>query len=309
MYDVMIIGSGPAAYTAAIYASRALLKTLLFAGPQPGGQLTTTTEIGNFPGFPEGIMGPELMERMRKQAEKYKTEFSSDVVSAVRKQDTRSFVVVGTKEYEGKTVIVATGARAKPLGHPDEEKYRGKGLSYCATCDGFFFKGKQIAVVGGGDTAMEEANFLSKFASKVTIIHRREEFRASPIELEKTKKNEKVSFLTNKTIDAIKGENVIQSLTLKDTVTGAVSELSVDGLFVAIGHTPATDFLKGTLVMDEKGYIQIRGTRSPTDAHTHTSVDGIFAAGDCVDVRYRQGIIASGMGAMAGIDAEKYLGK
>lgn len=305
MYDVVIIGSGPAGYTAAIYASRAFFKTLLIAGPQFGGQLTTTTMIDNFPGFSKGIMGPTLMEEMKKQAVRFGTEVVVDEIKTITK--TFPFTVTGLKEYHGKTIIIATGAQAKTLGIPTEEKFRGKGISYCATCDGFFFKGKTIAVFGGGDTAMEEATFLTKFAPKVTIIHRREEFRASKIMVEKAQKDPKISFLLNKTVDAFYGDTVLKGVKLTDTKTGKTTDLPLDGAFMAIGHTPATTFLKDIVAMDEKGYIQIRGMRESTDAHTQTSIDGIFAAGDCVDSRYRQGIVAAGMGSMAAIDAEKWL--
>jgi len=307
MYDVIIIGSGPAGYTAAIYASRARLKTLLLAGPQFGGQLTTTTMIDNFPGFSEGIMGPTLMEEMKKQAARFDTEIVMDEVKSV--STASPFTVTGSKEYQGRTVIIATGAQAKTLGIPSEEQFRGKGISYCATCDGFFFRGKNIAVFGGGDTAMEEATFLTKFAAKVTIIHRREEFRASKIMIEKAEKDSKISFLLNKTVDAFYGDAALQGVKLTDAKTNEQIDLPLDGAFIAIGHTPATAFLKGTVAMDEKGYIQIRGTRAATDPHTATSVEGIFAGGDCVDIRYRQGIVAAGMGAMAAIDAEKWLTK
>jgi len=305
MYDVVIIGSGPAGYTAAIYASRAGLKTLLLVGPQYGGQLTTTTMIDNFPGFSGGIMGPTLMEEMKKQAMRFGTELVMDETTSV--STTSPFTVTGLKKYQGKTVIIATGAQAKTLSIPTEEQYRGKGISYCATCDGFFFKEKTIAVFGGGDTAMEEATFLTKFAKSVTIIHRREEFRATKIMIEKAKNDPKISFLFNKTVDEFYGDTVLKGVKLTDVTTGEKVDLPLEGAFIAIGHTPATGFLKGTVSLDEKGYVQIRGMRHATDAHTATSVDGIFAAGDCVDSRYRQGIIASGMGAMAAIDAEKWL--
>ena len=305
MYDVIIIGSGPAGYTAAIYSSRAFLKTLVIAGPQFGGQLTTTTTIDNFPGFASGIMGPTLMEEMKKQAVRFGTEVVMDEVKTITK--TSPFTVTGAKTYEGKTIIIATGAQAKILGIPTEVQFRGKGISYCATCDGFFFKGKTIAVFGGGDTAMEEATFLTKFAEKVTVIHRREELRASKIMIEKAKKDPKISFLLNKTVDAFYGDTVLKGVKLTDATTGEKTDLPLDGAFIAIGHTPATAFLKDIVVMDDKGYVQIRGMRIPTDAHTATTTDGIFAAGDCVDSRYRQGIVAAGMGSMAAIDAEKWL--
>jgi thioredoxin reductase (NADPH) len=297
MYDVIIIGSGPAGYTAAIYTSRAFLKTLLIAGPQFGGQLTTTTAIDNFPGFSKGIMGPALMEEMKQQAVRFGTEVVMDEIKTLTK--TSPFTVTGAKTYEGKTIIIATGAQAKTLGIPTEEQFRGKGISYCATCDGFFFKGKTIVVFGGGDTAMEEATFLTKFAQKVTVIHRREELRASKIMVEKAQKDEKISFLLNKTVDSFYGDTVLKGVKLTDAKTGEKTDLPLDGAFIAIGHTPATAFLKDIIMLDDKGYVKV--------TNTTTSVDGIFAAGDCVDGRYRQGIVAAGMGAMAAIDAEKWL--
>jgi len=308
MYDVLIIGSGPAGYTAAIYSSRAFLKTILISGFTPGGQLTTTTEIDNFPGFPKGTMGPQLMADMGEQAKRFGTEIITDEVSTIEKQKDGTFAVkTGNGEYLTKSIIVATGAQAKELGISGEEQFRGKGISYCATCDGFFFRDKQIIVVGGGDTAMEEATFLTKFASHVTIVHRREAFRASAIMLERAKKDPKISFLTDTVIESFTGDVKLTGVKLKNVVTNEVTDMPIDGVFAAIGHTPATAFLKGTVVMDDKGYIQIKGMHAATDAHTQTSVDGIFAAGDCVDTRYRQGIVAAGMGAMAAIDAERYL--
>jgi thioredoxin reductase (NADPH) len=311
MYDVIIIGSGPAGYTAAIYTSRAFLKTLLLTGPQLGGQLTTTTEVENFPGFQEGIQGPELLENMKVQAEKFGTEVRMETVKTVKPSKEKMFQIeTEAQTYEARTVIVATGAQAKQLGISSEEKFRGKGISYCATCDGFFFRGKNIAVLGGGDTAMEEATFLTRFASHVTIIHRRSEFRASPIMVEKAKKDPKISFLLNKEIVEFVGEQTVKTIKVKDVQTSKTEEVTVDGVFIAIGHTPATAFLKGAVAMDEKGYIKI-GTgdneHGTNKAQTATSVPGIFAAGDCVDMRYRQGIVAAGMGAMAAIDVEHYL--
>lgn len=312
IYDVIIIGSGPAAYTAAIYTSRAFLKTLLIAGPELGGQLTTTTEIENFPGFPDGIQGPELMTNMKKQAEKFGTTIVMKTVKTIRQEDRKTYTIETDDEvFEGKSVIVATGASAKKLGIPSEERFRGKGISYCATCDGFFFRGKNIAVLGGGDTAMEEAIFLTKFASRVTIIHRRDAFRASPIMLERAKANPKINFLLNTVVEEFYGESVLQGVRVRENMgdredkgdQGKIKELSFDGCFVAIGHTPATAFLKNTIDLDVKGYVIVQGGQH----HTSTSVPGIFAAGDCVDPYYRQAIVAAGMGCMAAIDAEKWL--
>lgn len=305
MYDVVIIGSGPAGYTAAIYTSRSFLKTIVVSGFTPGGQLTTTTEIDNFPGFAKGIMGPQLMMDMGEQAKRFGTEIVADSVVAIEKQKDGSFTVkTANAVYQTKSIIVATGAQAKELGIPNEEQFRGKGISYCATCDGFFFKDKAIIVVGGGDTAMEEATFLTKFASHVTIIHRRDEFRASAIMLERAKKDPKISFLTHTVIDSFVGDTKLVGVKLKHTETGKISDMAIDGVFAAIGHTPATSFLKGFVTLDEKGYVV---TTREDAVQTATSVDGIFAAGDCVDARYRQGIVAAGMGAMAAIDVERWL--
>ena len=301
MYDAIILGSGPAGYTAALYTSRAFLKTLIITGIQPGGQLTTTTEVDNFPGFPKGIQGTALMEEMKSQVERFGTEIQASEVSKVSKASNgNTFLVTSDgKEHEGKTVIVATGASAMYLGLPSEKKLMGKGVSACATCDGFFFRGKEVVVVGGGDTAMEEATFLTKFASKVTIVHRREEFRASAIMLDRAKKDPKITFLTNKIPEEIVGDTMVTGIRLKDTKTGEATEYPTQGVFLAIGHKPSTEFLKGVVGLDEKGYIAVKGTA--------TSVSGIFAAGDCVDHRYRQAIVAAGQGCMAAMDAEKWL--
>lgn len=307
MYDIVIIGSGPAGYTAAIYSSRAFLKTLVISGPTLGGQLTTTTDVENFPGFPKGVGGTQLLSDMKAQAERFGTEVCQCTVLSISKGKKNFIITTDSKEIEARAVIIATGASAKPLGVATEELFRGKGVSYCATCDGFFFRGKDIAVLGGGDTAMEEATFLTTFASHVTIIHRRDEFRASPIMLDKAKKNPKISFLTNKIVESFYGDMVLKGITLVDTNTNKKENFPVSGAFVAIGHTPATEFLKGFVALDEKGYVTVRGMRAPMEPHTQTSVEGVFAGGDCVDSRYRQGIVAAGMGAMAAIDAQKYL--
>jgi thioredoxin reductase (NADPH) len=317
MYDVIIIGSGPAGYTAAIYTSRSFIKTLILTGPQPGGQLTTTTEVDNFPGFPQGIMGPELLQNMRMQAERFGAEMQQLSADSLQPSDKKTFIIhTGSTTFEARSVIIATGASAKALGIPTEDQFRGKGISYCATCDGFFFRGKNIAVLGGGDTAMEEATFLTKFASHVTIIHRREEFRASPIMVEKAKKDPKISFLLNKEVVEFYGDSVLKGITVRNSktdttaMTNTTEKLEFDGVFVAIGYTPATSFLKGTIELDEKGYIKIDEMVRPAslkDSKTATSVEGIFAAGDCTDPRYRQGIVAAGTGAMAAIDVERYL--
>jgi thioredoxin reductase (NADPH) len=313
MYDVIIIGSGPAGYSAAIYTSRALLATLVISGIQPGGQLTTTTEIENFPGFPKGIMGPQLMTDMKAQAERFGTSVVSDAVSSIKYQVSsekgqKTFIVEGQQEkYNGRTVIIATGASAMYLGLPSEKTLAGKGVSACATCDGFFFRGKEVVVVGGGDTAMEEATFLTKFATKVTVIHRREEFRASAIMLTRAKKDPKITFLTNKIIEEIVGDSKVSGVRIKDTKTGKTETYRTDGVFLAIGHKPNTEFLKGFIDTDAKGYIPVHGLMNPGDYHTATNIPGVFAAGDCVDFQYRQAAVAAGMGVMAALDAERYL--
>ncbi len=349
MYDVIIIGSGPAGYTAALYTSRAFLKTLVLTGIQPGGQLTTTTEVDNYPGFPNGINGTELVENMKKQATRFGASTVSDVISNIQIlpisnttnppaggpiNNGKIFLIQGQKEsYEGRTVIVATGASAKYLGIPSEQTYMGKGVSACATCDGFFYRGKEVVVIGGGDTAMEEATFLTTFAPKVTIIHRSETLRASAVMLDRAKKNPKISFLLNKTVEEITGDTSVKAIRLKDTKTGVVDELKTEGVFLAIGHTPSTAFLQGVVELDAKGYVLVKQLSAiPSSlraseghsshqlstnsgefknpmlrAQTETSVPGVFAAGDCVDPRYRQAIVAAGMGCMAAIDVQHYL--
>ena len=309
MYDVIILGTGPAGYTAALYSSRAFLKTLMLTGPQAGGQLTATTEVDNYPGFPQGIQGPLLMEEMKKQVLRFNTEIKLEIAASIRQKDSGNIFSVKSDlgEYETKTVILATGASAKYLGLDSEKRLMGKGVSACATCDGFFFKDKEVVVVGGGDTAMEEATFLTKFATKVTIIHRRDEFRASAIMLDRAKKNPKISFLTNKIITDVVGENLVYAVKFKDVKTGVENEYPTQGFFLAIGHEPNTKFLQGLVNLNEKGYIAVNGLRTSQDAHTQTSVSGIFAAGDCVDFRYRQAVVAAGMGCMAAMDAEKWL--
>lgn len=308
MYDVVILGSGPAGYTAAIYTSRAYLKTLILTGSQAGGQLTTTTAVDNYPGFPDGIQGPKLVEEMKKQVERFGAEVKLEQAFIVHRSSQNTFTVkTSSEQVQGKTVIVATGAAAQYLGLPSEQRLMGKGVSACATCDGFFFKGKEVVVIGGGDTAMEEATFLTTFATKVTIIHRREQFRASPIMLDRAKKNPKISFLTNKIVEEVLGETSVTGVRLKDAVTGKVSEISVQGFFLAIGHKPNTEFLKGFLDLDAKGYIVTKRPASPLESQTETNVPGVFAAGDCVDRRYRQAIVAAGQGCTAAMDAQKHL--
>ncbi len=303
--DVIIIGSGPAGYTAAIYLSRAGYHPVVIAGAlTPGGQLVNTTEVENFPGFPDGIMGPDLMDAMRKQAERFGTEIVyDDVVSADVQGDSKHVVLDGGDTYTARAVIVATGSQVRKLGVPGEAEYSGRGVSYCATCDGFFFRGKPIVVVGGGDSALTEADFLSRFGSSVTVIHRRDAFRASRILVDRAEKNPKIDFRMNAVVERVNGddESGAHSVTIRDTVTGDTTEIPANGVFVAIGHTPATEFLHGALQLDEHGYITVDG------ASTRTSVPGVFAAGDVVDGVYRQAISAAGMGCRAALDAQAYL--
>lgn len=299
IYDIIIIGAGPAGYTASLYASRASLSVLCFEGWQPGGQLTTTTVIENFPGFEHGIDGKALMKEMRAQAAVFGTQYITQDVTRVD-FSTRPFKVYeGENEYQAKVVIIATGAKPRKLGLESEERLWAKGVSSCATCDGFFFRNKTVAVIGGGDSAMEEANFLTRFASKVYLLHRREEFRASKIMLDRTQKNEKVEMLTNIIVEEVLGEKNVTGLRLKNAQTGETSELTLDGMFLAIGHIPVTG-LFADVTKDESGYIVHQ-------KNTMTNIPGVFAAGDCVDHRYRQAITAAGMGCQAAIDAERWL--
>lgn len=300
-YKVIIVGSGPAGLTSAIYTARADLKPLVLEGQQPGGQLTITTDVENFPGFPEGIMGPKLMEEMRNQAVRFGAESKFEMVSEVNFSKKPFEVTAESGIYTADAVIIATGASARTLGLESEMKYMGYGVSACATCDGFFFKDKEIIVVGGGDSAMEEATFLTKFASKVTIIHRREGFRASKIMLERAQKNEKIEFMLNQTIQEIKGDKNVTSVVLKNTQTGELAEKNIDGVFLAIGHTPNTSIFKNKIELDDSGYVLTEpGT-------TKTDIPGVFACGDVQDKTYRQAITAAGSGCMAAIDTEKYL--
>lgn len=301
MRDLVIIGSGPAGLTAAIYAARANLSPLLIEGWQSGGQLTTTTDVENYPGFAKGIMGPELMKEMRVQAERFGTEFLTGDVSAVNfKNHPLTFMIDGERTVEAKTVIIATGASAIPIGLPNEKRLTGHGVSTCATCDGFFFRGKELIVVGGGDSAMEEATFLTKFATKVSIVHRRDKLRASKIMQDRAMKNEKITFIWNSVVEDILGQDVVTGGRLKNTVTGKMSEVACAGVFVAIGHRPNTMLFAGQIDMDEKGYIR-------THAGTATSIPGVFAAGDVQDSKYRQAVTAAGSGCMAAIDVERFL--
>ncbi|WP_433712716.1 thioredoxin-disulfide reductase [Nocardia sp. CA-084685] len=299
--DLIIVGSGPAGYTAAVYAARAELQPLLFEGTQFGGALMTTTEVENFPGFRAGIMGPDLMEEMREQAKRFGADIRTEDVDAIDLSGPVKTVTVGDETYQAYAVILAMGSAARYLNVPGEQKLLGRGVSACATCDGFFFKGQDIVVVGGGDSAMEEATFLTKFASSVTIVHRREEFRASRIMLERAKANEKIKFVLNAEVAAVNGDTSVTSLTLRDTRTGETSELAATGLFVAIGHDPRSELVKDQVELDDEGYVQVL---HPTTA---TKVPGVFAAGDLVDHTYRQAITAAGTGCRAAIDAERWL--
>jgi len=305
MKDLIIIGSGPAGWTAAIYAARADLHPLVFEGDQPGGQLTTTTEVENFPGFEHGIQGPDLMTVMKKQATRFGTEIVSQRVDALVRNDDGIFsVTVKGEVHQARAVILATGATAKRIGLASEQALYGKGVSACATCDGFFFKGKEIIVVGGGDSAMEEADFLTRFASKVSIVHRRDAFRASKAMQDRVLQNPKIEVIWNTEVADILGVDVgrVTGVILKSTVDGTTREMKIDGVFAAIGHTPNSDLVKGMLELDEKGYVQtIPGT-------SKTMIPGLFACGDLQDAHYRQAITAAGSGCMAALDAEKYLG-
>ncbi len=303
-HKVLILGGGPAGLTAALYTARANLEPVLVEGPQPGGQLTITTDVENFPGFAEGIMGPELIEVMHKQVERFGTQFIHGTVSKVDLSSRPFGLWIDDKEHRCDSLIIATGASARLLGVPGEDTLMGYGLSACATCDGFFFREKEICVIGGGDSAMEEANFLTKFASKVTLIHRREEFRASAIMVDRVKKNPKIEFLLNRAPIAFEGDpqaGGLKNVKLKNMQTGAEEDFPVDGAFVAIGHVPNTSLFKGLLDMDENGYLEVQGRT------TYTNIPGVFAAGDVSDHRYRQAISAAGSGCMAAIDAERWL--
>ncbi len=297
---VVIIGSGPAGLTSAIYAARAGLEPLMIEGMEAGGQLMLTTDVENYPGFPDGVMGPEMMELFRKQAERFGTRILRSDVSKVDFSQRPFKIWVGDEVHEAEAVIISTGASAQWLGVPGEEKLRGHGVSACATCDGFFFRDSEIVVVGGGDSALEEALFLTKFASKVTIIHRRDEFRASKIMADRVLSHDKIEVRWNSVVEEVLGEDAVTGVLLRDVVTDETEELAVEGAFIAIGHTPNTSVFDGQLSLNEKGYLE-------TFKNTSTSVAGVFGAGDVVDFTYRQAITAAGMGCEAALDAERWL--
>jgi thioredoxin reductase (NADPH) len=299
--NVIVVGSGPAGYTAAVYAARAELEPLVFEGTEYGGALMTTTDVENYPGFSGGILGPELMQQFRTQAERFGAELRTEDVESLELTGETKYVTAHGQRYAARAVILAMGAAPRYLGVPGEGGLLGHGVSSCATCDGFFFRDQDIAVVGGGDSAMEEATFLTRFARSVTIVHRRAEFRASKIMLERATANEKIRWALNSAVTSVQGEGAVQGVTITDTVTGQQSELAVTGLFIAIGHDPRSAPILGQVPTDEEGYVRV------TAPSTHTALDGVFAAGDLVDRTYRQAVTAAGSGCAAAIDAERWL--
>ena len=302
IHQVVIIGSGPAGYTAAIYAARAGLEPLVFAGAlTAGGALMNTTDVENFPGFPDGVLGPELMERMQGQAERFGAEVRWEDVTSVDLTGSIKTVSTDEETVQARSVILATGSAYKELGLEGEKKYSGRGVSWCATCDGFFFKDQDILVVGGGDSAMEEALFLTRFGKTVTVVHRRDELRASKIMADRALANDKISFAWNSEVVAIHGEEKVTGATLRDTVTGETRDVEASGIFVAIGHVPRTELVEGQIELNEEGYINVE------QPSTRTNLEGVFAAGDVVDFHYRQAVTAAGTGCAAALDAERYL--
>lgn len=300
--DVIVVGSGPAGYTAALYAARANLQPLVFEGYEFGGELMNTTDVENYPGFQKGIMGPDLMMEMRSQAENFGAELRTEMVDRVELEGDVKKVFVGEEEFQARTVILATGAAARHLGIPGEDTLTGRGVSTCATCDGFFFKGQHIAVVGGGDSAMEEATFLTRFGDKVTIIHRRDEFRASPIMLDRAKNNEKIEFLTDTVVEeVVEGDGKVGKLRVRNVQTDEVTDLDATAMFVAIGHDPRSGFLDGQITLNDEGYVKVE------EPSTRTNIEGVFACGDLVDDHYQQAITAAGSGCRAALDAQHYL--
>ncbi len=304
IHDVIVIGSGPAGYTAAIYTARAQLNPLVFEGTAFGGALMTTTEVENFPGFRSGITGPELMDEMREQALRFGADLQMEDVESVNLAGpVKEVVTAGGETHRARAVILAMGAAPRYLGVPGEQELLGRGVSSCATCDGFFFKGQDIAVIGGGDSAMEEATFLTRFARSVTLIHRRDEFRASRIMLERARANDTITFLTNTTVVAVEGQTTVTGLRVRNVASGEESTLPVTGVFVAIGHDPRSELVRGAVDLDDEGYVRVK------DGSTATSLAGVFAAGDLVDHTYRQAITAAGSGCAAAIDAERWLAR
>jgi len=300
MENVIIIGSGPAGLTAALYTARANLNPLVITGQELGGQIATTTEVENFPGFPEGLTGPQLTELMQKQAERFGAQIEFDSITSVD-LTRRPFRLAGNNaEYEARSLIVATGASPRKLGIPGEKELVGRGVSYCATCDGFFFRGKELMVVGGGDSALQEGLFLTKFASEVQIVHRRDSLRAGPVLQERARKNEKMSFIWNTIISEVQGDKAVKAVRLKNVQTGEETVKPVDGVFVYVGHIPNTAIFKGQLEMDEEGYLTV-------DGKLHTNIPGVFAAGEAHDRWFRQAVVSAGYGCMAAMETEKYL--
>jgi thioredoxin reductase (NADPH) len=299
--EIIVIGGGPAAYTAALYSARANLDPLVIEGFAWGGQLMITSDVENYPGYADGVLGPEMMQDLRRQAERFGTEFLTDDVTKVDFSERPFRVWVGDDEYRAEAIVVSTGANARQLGLESEKRLQGRGVSYCAVCDAAFFKEKEIVVVGGGDSAMEEATFLAKFASKVTVIHRRESFRASPIMVDRARSNDKIEFLLDSVVEEVLGEETVTGVVVRNLKTNERTELPADGFFVAIGHDPNTALFRGQLDMDEAGYIETKGKT------TETNVEGVFAAGDVQDHVYRQAVTAAGSGCMAALDAERFL--
>jgi len=299
--EIIVIGGGPAAYTAALYSARANLDPLVIEGFAWGGQLMITSDVENYPGYADGVLGPEMMQDLRRQAERFGTEFLTDDVTKVDFSERPFRVWVGDDEYRAEAVVISTGANARQLGLESEKRLQGRGVSYCAVCDAAFFKEKEIVVVGGGDSAMEEATFLAKFASKVTVIHRRESFRASPIMVDRARSSDKIEFLLDSVVEEVLGEETVTGVVVRNLKTNERTELPADGFFVAIGHDPNTGLFRGQLDMDEAGYIETKGKT------TETNVEGVFAAGDVQDHVYRQAVTAAGSGCMAALDAERFL--
>jgi thioredoxin reductase (NADPH) len=299
--EIIVIGGGPAAYTAALYSARANLDPLVIEGFAWGGQLMITSDVENYPGYADGVLGPEMMQDLRRQAERFGTEFLTDDVTNVDFSERPFRVWVGDDEYRAEAIVVSTGANARQLGLESEKRLQGRGVSYCAVCDAAFFKDKEIVVVGGGDSAMEEATFLAKFASKVTVIHRRDGFRASPIMVDRARSNDKIEFLLDSVVEEVLGEETVTGVVVRNLKTNEQTELPADGFFVAIGHDPNTALFRGQLDMDEAGYIETKGKT------TETNVEGVFAAGDVQDHVYRQAVTAAGSGCMAALDAERFL--